>query len=122
MAWGAAIAFVLFACAAAVPYLLPRFDKSGARPKCRADLRQIASALEEYATRNDGRFPDEFAALIEPDADGYRYISSARVPRDPWKSPYVYVTPRALGEMPSVYSLGPDGQPGTDDDIRLDDE
>lgn len=40
------------------------------------------------------------------------------VPSDPWKRPYQYEYPGKYDEaMPDIWSLGPDGQNGTEDDI-----
>lgn len=48
------------------------------------------------------RFPDE----------GYL----PRMPTDPWKNDYQLLNPGEHGRI-DVFSMGPDGQPGTDDDI-----
>ena len=41
------------------------------------------------------------------------------VPLDPWNNPYQYVNPGQRNNVgkPDVWSYGPDGQNGTDDDI-----
>lgn len=117
-----ATAIVLCFVALAVPYFLRPFDKAGARPKVDADLMAIEAALLDYAEQNHGRYPAAIAELLALDANGRRYFPMSRIPRDPWKSEYVYVAPSVSGGKPSVFSRGPDGKPGTDDDIRLDDE
>ena len=62
------------------------------------------------------------ADLIQPphDAQNWKgpYMDTDAVPKDPWGHDYVYVCPGR--HNPSSYDLsspGPDGQPGTDDDI-----
>jgi general secretion pathway protein G len=46
------------------------------------------------------------------------YIDGGEVPQDPWGRPYKFVTPgKHNPETFDVYSLGPDGQDGTEDDI-----
>lgn len=123
--WCAMLLVLLAALAVVVPNVLEKYTSSGSdggQHKCRTELQHMRCALDEYAARNQGRYPAEFADLLAPDSNGYRYLSIARVPRDPWKSEYVYVAPSVSGGKPSVFSRGPDGEPGTDDDIRLDDE
>lgn len=39
-----------------------------------------------------------------------------RLPNDPWGSEYQLLNPGEHGNM-DVFSMGPDGEPGTDDDI-----
>jgi general secretion pathway protein G len=39
-----------------------------------------------------------------------------RLPNDPWGSEYQLLNPGENGAM-DVFSMGPDGEPGTDDDI-----
>ncbi len=41
------------------------------------------------------------------------------VPKDPWGTAYSYEYPpvNGKGDMPDIWSFGPDGQEGTDDDI-----
>ena len=40
-------------------------------------------------------------------------------PIDPWGNEYVYKNPGDNGKRYTIYSKGPDGQDGTDDDIYL---
>ena len=40
-------------------------------------------------------------------------------PMDPWGNEYVYKNPGENGQRYTIYSKGPDGQDGTDDDIYL---
>lgn len=39
-----------------------------------------------------------------------------RLPKDPWGNEYVLLNPGENGKM-DVFSVGPDGEPGTEDDI-----
>ena len=41
------------------------------------------------------------------------------VPKDPWGNAYAYEYPstKGSGDMPDIWSFGPDGQEGTDDDV-----
>lgn len=101
------------------------------------------TALERYSL-DMNRFPsteDGLAALVEkPSAaatsedatdtaseeddssssnwDG-PYLKTTTLPKDPWGKAYRYEYPptRSKGDMPEIWSLGPDGQENTDDDI-----
>jgi general secretion pathway protein G len=86
---------------------------------CRAEITQIVYALNEYAIRNVGKYPETLEALVTPDSNGYRYLQMLRVPRDPWKREYRYEPPTpGSGEPdPHVWTYGKDGRPGGGDDI-----
>ncbi len=46
------------------------------------------------------------------------YLDKPTVPLDPWEQPYQYASPgRVNPDTYDVWSLGPDGQDGTQDDI-----
>ncbi|NLF30805.1 MAG: type II secretion system protein GspG, partial [Planctomycetes bacterium] len=72
-----------------------------------------------------GRYPAEdegLDALMEepndaPNWDG-PYLTRNVVPKDPWGNPYVYVCPGRINTKGyDVYSAGPNGNEGDDDDI-----
>lgn len=92
--------------------------------KAAIDIQQLEGALEMYKLRNNA-FPSTEQGLdalvneptIEPlprnyPVDGY----IKRLPQDPWGSDYQLLSPGELGTI-DLYSNGPDGQSGTDDDI-----
>lgn len=125
MPWCVAVLTGLVALAVVVPNVLEKFqhsDNNSHHAKWYRDLLALRSALDEYAVRNRGRYPEQFDELVTPDVNGYRFLNYSRIPLDPWKSPYVYVRPATSGARPFVYSLGPDRLAGTDDDRHLDDE
>lgn len=73
-----------------------------------------------------GRFPtteEGLAALVRaPEGAGERwkgpYLETSKVPVDPWGKPYQYRYPGTKNPSSyDVFSLGPDGQEGTADDI-----
>jgi len=72
-----------------------------------------------------GRYPttqEGLQALVEEPAgvkDWYgSYLGRRVVPNDPWGNPYVYKSPGQHNtDGYDLYSLGPDGQEGSDDDI-----
>ncbi len=47
------------------------------------------------------------------------YVNQDSIPKDPWGNAYQYEYPptHGQGEYPDIWSLGPDGQDGTEDDI-----
>jgi general secretion pathway protein G len=87
---------------------------------------------------NVGRYPSEDegglgALLVRPQYENERltekwqgpYLKRGAKLEDPWGNPLHYeVVDRSLAEDPGapayrLYSVGPDGQPDTEDDIRL---
>lgn len=47
------------------------------------------------------------------------YINQDAIPKDPWGNDYQYEYPptHGAGEYPDIWSFGPDGEDGTEDDI-----
>ncbi|MBT0587855.1 type II secretion system major pseudopilin GspG [Alteromonas oceanisediminis] len=92
--------------------------------KAAVDIQQLEGALEMYKLRNN-TFPTTEQGLdalvtaptIEPLPRNYPdggFIK--RLPDDPWGNPYGLISPGELSVV-DIFSNGPDGQPGTDDDI-----
>lgn len=101
-----------------VPNVLDRY-RTSSRAKATVDITGILNALNEYAIRNGGEYPESLDMLVVPDSSGYTYLNTTRVPRDPWKHEYRYEPPLLGAEdrEPHVWSNGRDGMPGGDDDI-----
>jgi hypothetical protein len=79
--------------------------RSGGRLRpVRSDLRVVQSAVILWSVENAG-CPSLDALALDP---------AART-RDAWGRPFVI---DCSGEWPTVFSVGPDGRPGTGDDIR----
>ena len=76
----------------------------------------ISVALDLYELDN-GKYPDNLDTLLSKTQEGKGpYLK--RKPADPWKKPYKYKAPGAHNsEDYDLYSIGPDGQEGTSDDI-----
>ncbi len=53
-----------------------------------------------------------------PRWNGNYLKNQSSIPLDPWGHPYVYKSPGSDGREYEVFSAGPDGQPGTPDDIQ----
>jgi len=89
----------------------------------RTQITNLESAMETFEI-NMGRYPttDEgLKALVEnpdgsPDWTG-PYVKSKTVPKDSWNHDFVYNPDGERGLYYDLYSLGPDNQEGTDDDI-----
>ncbi|KJS39845.1 MAG: general secretion pathway protein GspG [Hyphomonas sp. BRH_c22] len=93
--------------------------------RARADIAALESGLEQYSF-DMFNYPGADAGLgalkTPPNndkADQYRpggYIK--RIQQDPWGNDYHYAVPGPRsGGAYDVYSAGPDGEPGNDDDI-----
>lgn len=92
--------------------------------KAAVDIQQLESAMQMYKLKNS-RYPTTEQGLealvsaptIEPVPRNYPaegFIQ--RLPDDPWGNPYMLISPGELGVI-DIFSNGPDGEPGTDDDI-----
>lgn len=110
----------------------PAIFRQITKGKANAARAQIASLGKSLNTfyLDCGFFPQSPApgldALISPPSAGRQckeydpegYLENKKLPEDPWHNPYVYVSPGQ--HHPSSFDLssdGPDGQPGTKDDI-----
>jgi general secretion pathway protein G len=88
--------------------------------KIRADLATIDAALDAYAARNGGTYPESLDVLARHDANGAAFLDP--LPLDPWKRPYLYEPPKTPGALPRVLTYGHDGKPGgVDLDADVDD-
>lgn len=94
------------------------------RKKAAVDIQQLETALEMYKLKNN-RFPtteqglDALVTMPTLDPIPRNYPEGGfikRLPEDPWGNAYVLISPGELGVV-DIFSIGPDGQPGTDDDI-----
>jgi general secretion pathway protein G len=106
-----------------VPNLMGNKDQAD-RQKAVSDIVALENALDMYKLDNS-RYPTTDQGLnsltTKPDSDpvprNYKtdgYIK--RLPTDPWQNEYQLLSPGEHGKL-DVFSVGPDGQAGTDDDI-----
>ena len=106
-----------------VPNLLGSQERANIQ-KAVSDINALETSLTMYKMDNY-KYPSteqSLAALvtetdIEPVARRFPqggYVK--RLPNDPWGSEYQLLNPGERGVM-DVFSMGPDGEPGTDDDI-----
>ena len=89
-------------------------DKSKIK-QAKIDIGTISNALDLYKTEF-GRYPDSddgLSRLVEE-----KILKEKKVPLDPWGNEYVYIYPGSNNEDAfDLYSFGPDGKEGGNDDI-----
>jgi general secretion pathway protein G len=94
----------------------------------KTQIGNLESALELYAVdmRTFPSSEDGLQALIEPPSDERAaakwegpYLDDDVLPVDPWDNPFEYEYPPTNNtrDFPDIWSLGPDGEADTDDDI-----
>ena len=99
-----------------MPKILSKPEKAR-RQKAVFEIRQIETALGLFKTEN-GRFPttsEGLQALVSnpgglPDYDPDGYLP--KVPLDPWKSSYIYMSPGVQSTYYDLESYGKDGEDG----------
>jgi general secretion pathway protein G len=107
--------------------VVPRFSGRTEQAKQRAAETQISTfktALDGFEV-DTGSYPKGKNGLLDllqqpRNAQNWRgpYLQTDRVPVDPWNNPYIYECPGR--HNPTSYDLssaGPDGRPGTEDDV-----
>ncbi|QIR13158.1 type II secretion system major pseudopilin GspG [Shewanella aestuarii] len=106
-----------------VPNLMGNKDKAD-QQKAVSDIVALENALDMYKLDNS-IYPTTdqgLDALVQkptssPEPRNYReggYVK--RLPQDPWRNDYLLLSPGENGKI-DIFSAGPDGQPGTEDDI-----
>jgi len=79
----------------------------------------IKTAIDRYEVEN-GEYPKSLNDLVQKPSDAKNWSGPYldEIPKDPWGHDYVYVFPgRNNPNGYDLYSVGPDGQDGTADDI-----
>jgi len=112
-----------------VPRLVGRSDEARITA-AKGDLSSITKVLGAYEVDN-GKYPTTAqtlnALLVKPSAapepknwKGPYLQNVTEIPKDPWGNDYQYLCPGS--KFPTgfdLFSYGPDGQSGTEDDIYL---
>jgi len=130
------IVIILLLASALVVFVLPQ-QEGAEKNTTKLLLSQVATALDTYRL-NLGRYPSEQdgglnALVAKPNYENPRlgekwkgpYIKPGTPLEDPWGHKVRYeVVDRTADENKSgppykLYSVGPDGQPDTEDDVRL---
>ncbi len=89
-------------------------DKSKIK-QAKIDIGTISNALDLYKTEF-GRYPDSDDGLSRLVQE--KILKEKKVPQDPWGNEYVYIYPGSNNEDGfDLYSFGPDGKEGGNDDI-----
>ncbi len=96
------------------------------KQSARAQIQTFDRAIELYRF-NMKKYPQELTDLIEKPSDAKQaekwgsepYLNKKKIPLDPWDNDYRF---EAKSDGYRVWSTGPDGSDGTDDDISSDDE
>jgi general secretion pathway protein G len=99
-------------------------QEEAALDKARLDIQQLEDAMNMYKLKNK-KYPTTEQGLealvtkttIDPVPRRFPeggFIS--KLPEDPWGNPYQLVSPGEMGKI-DIFSMGPDGEVGTDDDI-----
>ena len=115
---------VVIIIAALAGMVLPRVLPASQEAKSKiaaGDIRSITTALQLYKLHNDV-YPstsEGLAVLMQPSSSPtWKEPYLEKKPIDPWKHSYEYEYPSSrAGSGFALWSKGPDGQSGTDDDI-----
>jgi general secretion pathway protein G len=116
-----------------VALVVPRFlgaQRRADRQTAQAQIGLLRGALERYAmdTKNFPNTEQGLQALVSAPGDSETgtaaswdgpYINKDEIPKDPWGNEYQYVYPpeRGAGDLPDIWSYGPDGEDNTEDDV-----
>jgi len=101
-----------------IPRMVGRSEQAR-QTAAHADLSSIKTALDAYEVDN-GFYPKSLQDLIQQPSNARNWHGPYldNLPQDPWGNPYVYSYPgRHNPSGFDIYSVGPDGKAGTDDDI-----
>ena len=89
--------------------VMPQLDKAKIK-QAKSDIGAIRTAVQLYLAENSNKCPSVQELQEE------RYLDKNKRVTDPWDRDFGINCP--AGDDPDVYSYGPDGQEGTEDDIR----
>ena len=107
--------------------VLPKFSGVSERSRVTAAQTQVSTfktALDSFEV-DMGSYPKGRSGLLDliqqpRDAQNWHgpYLQSDAVPKDPWGNDYIYECPgRHNPSFYDLYSAGPDGRAGNDDDV-----
>lgn len=101
-----------------IPKMVGRSEQAR-QAAARADISSIKTALDAFEVDN-GYYPKNLGDLIQMprDAKSWHGPYLDKIPQDPWTDNYEYVFPGRHNQNGyDLWSDGPDGKSGTDDDI-----
>ena len=112
-----------------VPNLLGRQQEANIKVT-RLNIKNFEDAVKLYAVDHDGQYPEGDAETVvsllmsttDEETGQPRQPYLEEIPKDAWDHPLQYEYPpsgnrQTVGGKPAIWSIGPDGQDGTDDDI-----
>lgn len=116
------LAILAILAAIVIPKLAGRSEQARVTA-AQTEISNLETALDSYEV-DTGSYPDSSmglqALMVKPaNVDNWRgpYMTKD-IPADPWGHPYVYEYPgKHVEGRYDLYSWGPDGRAGTDDDI-----
>ncbi len=77
------------------------------------DIKSYQTAIDLFALDHNDQYPKTLQDLVSGKKKYLREMN-----RDPWGHPYVYIVPgQHYPESFDLFSVGPDGQQGTGDDV-----
>ena len=79
----------------------------------KGDIMNYGSAVSLYALDHNDQYPNSLEDLV---SGKRRYVKEVK--NDPWGNAYIYTPPTdVLRADFEIFSAGPDGTPGTEDDV-----
>lgn len=104
--------------------VVPKFtgrSEQARQSAAKSDITNLKTALAVFET-DCGRFPtteESLQALVSRPGEltGWQKPYIEKLPNDPWGNAYIYRSPGSDGKDFDLFSAGPDGQEGTDDDV-----
>ena len=91
----------------------PMVSNQGKITKVQGDIGILGGLITSYEAQTGGRLPASVQVLLDK-----KIVTDEAIITDPWGHHYVLVTPaKRSKDRYDLYSFGPDGQDGTDDDI-----
>ena len=122
------ILIVLAILAVIIGLVLPNLigsQKEANKKAAKLAIRSVEQAVEMYATDHEGEFPaggQGLDVLLQGAGDSKwkgPYVKGNKVPADPWGNPIQYQYPgtHQTDGSPDIWSMGPDKQSNTADDI-----
>lgn len=89
--------------------VMPQLERARIK-QAKTDIGAIRTAVQLYLAENSSKCPS-----VE-DLQSERYLDKGKRTTDPWDREFIINCPS--DDDPDVFSTGPDGQEGTEDDVR----
>jgi len=107
-----------------VPNIMGKSKEAKINLAC-LNIKHFDTQLQSFKMDN-GKYPTTEeglnALLSNPNPEKYKkypktpYLNMKKIPADPWGNDFIYMKE---GKTPNIYSMGPDGEEDTEDDISL---